>query len=130
MRWILGALLLVIALNAFGGGYYGLSGAPGVPTAWLEGSPFESYFIPSLILFTVVGGAFLIAGVAVLANLRWRRMAVAVAVAIAAGWLVTQVAIIGYVSWMQPATAIAALVAAVLAARQRPHGTVRALVAR
>src|SRR4051812_27480018 len=49
-RWILGSLLLLVALNAFGGGYYGMAGAPNVPTEWLEGSPFTSYFLPSLIL--------------------------------------------------------------------------------
>ena len=120
LRWILGALLLVIALNAFGGGYYGMTGAPGVPTEWLAGSPFDDYFVPSVILFVVVGGAFLLAAIAVVARAAWRRIAVAVAVAIAIGWLVVQIAIIGYVSWMQPATAIATLVVAVLAARLPP----------
>jgi hypothetical protein len=116
-RWILGSLLLVIALNAFAGGYYGLAGAEGVPKEWLEGSPFTSYFIPSLILAVVVGGAFLTAAIAVFARLPARRDAVLVAVAVAFGWLTVQIAIIGYVSWMQPATATATLIVAVLAAR-------------
>lgn len=38
IRYPLGGLLAFGALNAFGGGYYGLAGAPGVPTEWLEGS--------------------------------------------------------------------------------------------
>ena len=121
IRWILGGLLAFLALNAFGGGYYGLSGAPGVPTEWLAGSPFQSYFVPSLILFVVVGGAFLTAAIAVFANARWRRLAVAAAVVIVAAWLAVQVAIIGYVSWMQPVTAIAAAIVAVLAARLPPR---------
>jgi hypothetical protein len=116
-RWILGTLLVVIALNAFAGGYYGMAGAKGVPTEWLEGSPFESYFIPSLILAVVVGGAFLTAAIAVFMRAPWRRGVVVVAVAIAVGWLTVQIAIIGYVSWMQPATAIATLIVAALAAR-------------
>ncbi|MBL9014880.1 MAG: hypothetical protein JNL83_11925 [Myxococcales bacterium] len=127
IRWILGVLLVVIALNAFGGGYYGLSGARGVPTEWLEGSPFTSYFVPSLILFVVIGGAFLTAGVAVFANAPWRQFAVAAAVAIVAAWLTVQLAIIGYVSWMQPVTAIAAVLAAVLAARLPARAPGRAL---
>ncbi len=36
-RRALGALLVFAAVNAFGGGYYGLSGAPGVPVEWLAG---------------------------------------------------------------------------------------------
>ena len=40
VRYSLGGLLTFGALNALGGGYYGLTGAVGVPTEWLEGSPF------------------------------------------------------------------------------------------
>jgi hypothetical protein len=119
-RWLLAGLLLFIALNAFAGGYYGMTGAPNVPTEWLAGSPFDNYFVPSVILFVVVGGAFLAAAIAVVSRVAWRRIAVAVAVAIAIGWLVAQVAIIGYVSWMQPATAIATIVVAWLATRLPP----------
>ena len=35
-----GTLLDFGALNAFGGGYYGLAGAQGIPREWLRGSPF------------------------------------------------------------------------------------------
>jgi hypothetical protein len=35
------------ALNAFAGGYDGLSGVEGVPLEWLEGSLFTEYFVPS-----------------------------------------------------------------------------------
>ena len=63
IRHALGGLLAFGALNAFAGGYYGLSGAPGVPVEWLEGSPFSDYTVPSLILFIVVGGSLLIAAV-------------------------------------------------------------------
>jgi hypothetical protein len=125
-RWILGSVLLVVALNAFGGGYYGMAGAPNVPTEWLEGSPFTSYFIPSLILAVVVGGTFLTASIVVFARAAWRRAAVFAAVVVAIGWLTVQLAIIGYVSWMQPATAIATAIVAVLGARlprRRAHKT-------
>jgi hypothetical protein len=120
VRWLLGALLLLIALNAFGGGYYGMAGARDVPIEWLEGSPFDSYLVPSVLLFVVVGGAFLIAGIGVVAASIWSRTASVVAVAVAIGWLTVQVAIIGYVSWMQPATALATLATALLSWRFRP----------
>ena len=63
IRYVLGALLVFVALNAFAGGFYGMSGAEGVPVEWLSGTPFSDYFIPSLILFVVVGGSSLVAAV-------------------------------------------------------------------
>ena len=116
-RYVLTGLLAFGAVNAFGGGYYGLSGAEGVPTEWLAGSPFEDYFVPSLFLFVVIGGWLLLATIAV--AMSWGR---ARAIALAAGllllaWIAVQVAIIGYVSWMQPATVIGAVAVFSLAGR-------------
>jgi hypothetical protein len=120
IRYGLGVLLAFVALNALGGGYYGMAGAQGVPAKWLDGSPFSSYFVPSLILFVVVGGSFLVASIAVFAGWRLGRAAAVGAALIAFGWLAVQVAIIGYVSWMQPTTAAAALLVLLLASRLRP----------
>ena len=114
-RYVLGCLLAFVALNAFFGGYYGMTGAKGVPTEWLAGSPFRDYFIPGLILFVVVGGSFLVATIAVFAHLRIARLAAFSAGIIVFGWLAVQIAIIGYVSWMQPATAITGLFVLILA---------------
>jgi hypothetical protein len=108
-RYVLGGLLAFGALNAFAGGYYGMAGAEDVPKEWLEGSPFDDYFFPGLVLFVVVGGSFLAAAIAVFAELRIARNAALAAGAIVLGWLVVETAIIGYVSWMQPATTIGAL---------------------
>jgi hypothetical protein len=115
VRRTLGSLLAFGAINAFAGGYYGLSGASGVPVEWLDGSPFANYFIPSLILLIVVGGSFMTAAVAVFARFRFARPAALAAVVIVTGWLAAQIAIIGYVSWMQPTTAVAAFAIFVLA---------------
>jgi peptidoglycan/LPS O-acetylase OafA/YrhL len=123
LRYILGVLLAFGALNALGGGYYGLSGAKGVPTEWLQGGPFRDYFIPSLFLLVVVGGAFLLAAAAVFG--RWprsRRFAFGAGL-IVLGWLAVQVSIIGYVSWMQPTTAVAGIVIVTLAWRLDEPGT-------
>jgi peptidoglycan/LPS O-acetylase OafA/YrhL len=122
IRHTLGALLAFGALNAFAGGYYGLSGAEGVPKEWLMGSPFRDYFVPALVLLVVVGGAFLLAAVAVFA--RWRnsrRIALAAGVIVLC-WLAIQLAIIGFVSWMQPATAVSGVLVLALAGRLRPDG--------
>ena len=115
VRYVLGMLLAFGALNAFAGGYYGLSGAPGVPAEWLAGSPFEDYFIPSLILFVVVGGTLGFAALAVLAGFRVARRSAFIAGTTVLGWIMAQVAIIGYVSWMQPATFMGGLAVVALA---------------
>src|SRR5215212_8465440 len=114
IRYILATLLLVVAVNAFGGGYYALAGAPGVPTAWLIGSPFRNYFIPGLILFVVIGGLCSIAAIAVFRQHRLADKLSFIAVTIIFIWLTVQVIIIGYVSWMQPVTALAALLILIL----------------
>ena len=95
-RSLLIGLLVFGALNAFAGGCYGLAGAEGVPATWLAGSPFSDYFIPSVILFTVVGGSFLAAGMLVFARSRFGRVSALAAGSIVMVWLATQVAIIGY----------------------------------
>jgi hypothetical protein len=109
-RYTLGTLLAFLALNAFGGGYYGISGAEGVSLELLDGSPFSSYLIPSLILFVVVGGSALFASIALFAGSKIARTASFANVIIVFGWLSVQVAIIGYISWMQPATASLSLI--------------------
>lgn len=109
IRYTLGVLLVFLAINAFGGGYYGVTGAKDVPIEWLKGSPFHSYFIPGLFLLLVVGGSALIAAIAVFRRHRISRMAASICGVIVILWLSVQVAIIGYVSWMQPTTAFAAL---------------------
>jgi len=108
MRILLAALLAFGALNAFAGGYYGMSGAPGIPVEWLAGSPFTSYIVPGLILFVVVGGTLLNAAVAVFGRSSDGPWAAYLAGAIVLGWIAVQVAIIGFVSWLQPITALAA----------------------
>jgi len=115
IRYALGVMLAFGALNAFGGGYYGINGAVGVPLEWLEGTPFKNYFIPGLILFSVVGGSFLTASIACFANNKFCRTLSIGSVVIVFGWLTVQVIIIGYVSWMQPVTAIAGVLMLILA---------------
>lgn len=115
IRYTLGALLAFIAFNAFGGGIYGMAGAGGVPTEWLAGSPFNTYFVPGAILFLVVGGACMAAAAAVLADKPYARAASLGAAMIVTGWIATQIAIIGAVSWLQPATMLAALLVTLLA---------------
>jgi hypothetical protein len=117
MRRILGILLAFLALNAFGGGLYGMLGARGVPAEWLAGSPFRSYFLPSLFLFVVVGGVCALAGWAVLRGRSSAGILARAAAVLLLAWIAAQVAIIGYVSWLQPAVALSGCVVLLLATR-------------
>jgi hypothetical protein len=115
IRYLLGSLLAFGALNAFAGGYYGLTGAEGVPREWLEGTPFKDYFYPSLILLVVVGGSCLVAAAAVFARFRVGRFAAVAAAGVLLTWLAVELLMLGYISWMQPATAAGAFVVLILA---------------
>ena len=118
-RTLLAALLGIVALNAFGGSVYGLSGAESVPESWLEGSPFHTYFVPSLVLLVAVGGSMAVAAVLVVRGAATGRTAAMAAAAILLGWIGVQVAIIGWVSWLQPTMAVAAVAILVLASMLR-----------
>jgi energy-converting hydrogenase Eha subunit B len=112
------SLQLLVMLNAFGGGYYGLSGAPGVDPAWLDGTPFSSYFVPSLFLLSVIGGGMAVATAAWILKSRiapWLSLTMG---ATLMSWIVVQVAMIGYVSWMQPVSFVAGAAIATLAGAQ------------
>lgn len=119
-RYALGALLAFLAFNAFGGGVYGMAGAGGVPTEWLAGSPFGTYFVPGLVLFAVVGGACMAASILVFAGGHRANLVAISAAAVVSTWIATQIAVIGVVSWLQPATLAAALLVAVLAWELEP----------
>ena len=114
-RYLLGTLLGIGALSALGGGYYGLCGAKGMPLELLRGSPFHDYFVPSLVLFFIVGGSLLLASVGVLVRFSFGRPAAFWAGWVLLFWITAQISIIGCVSWLQPVTATAALGVIVLA---------------
>jgi len=96
------ALQFLVMINAFGGGYYAMSGAPAWDQAWLDGSPFHSFFVPGLVLFVVIGGGMGAAAISWLLKSRiapWLSLGMGVTLI---GWIVIQVSIIGYVSPLQP----------------------------
>ncbi len=128
-RYLLGAILIIVAINAFGGGYYGMAGAENVPVEWLQDSPFKNYFLPSLILFVIVGGVCFTAAIMVLRQDRRARPVAYAAGAILLLWIGVQVLIIGYVSWLQPAMVFSALLILLLATqitRPTKRGTISA----
>jgi ABC-type Na+ efflux pump permease subunit len=109
-RYTLSVLLLLVALHAFAGGIYGMAGAKDIPVDWLEQSPFKSYFIPSLILFVLIGTSCLAAFIAVLKHLYWAPAATLSCSIMLIIWIVVQVSVIGYVSPMQPIIAVTTII--------------------
>ncbi|HTX68032.1 MAG TPA: hypothetical protein VMH50_02665 [Thermoleophilia bacterium] len=106
---------LLVMVNAFGGGIYGMLGAPAVPASWLDGSPFHSYFVPGLFLFAVIGGGMLVATAAWVrksARAPWISLMMGAVVML---WIVVQVAIIGWTSPLQPISFVAGAAVAALA---------------
>src|SRR5947209_13150903 len=107
-RWALGALEAAVAVSAAGGAAYGLSGAPGVKTSWLDGSPFSSYVVPSIVLLVAVGGSAVLALGALLTGSRRAPALSVMAGAILVGWIAVEVIWIPF-SPLQPACLAAGL---------------------
>jgi hypothetical protein len=121
-RWLLVAVEVIVAVNAIGGAVYGLAGAKDVPRDWLEGTPFDSYVVPSLILLVGVGGGMTVAATALLMRHRRAPEAAMVAGLVLMGWIAVQVLLIGPnggLSWLQPTMFAAALLVAALGWRLR-----------
>lgn len=115
IRFLLAILLLLLSINAFYGGWYGMSGAKGVPLTWLEGSIFKDYYYPGLLLFIFVGGSSLLACFQVIKNGKYARIYTLLSVSVVFIWLLSQLAIIGYVSWMQPSIGMLDVIILILA---------------
>ena len=115
-RPLLAGMNAVMAVNAFGGAWYALAGAPDVPRQWLRGTPFRTYAVPGAILGAVVGGSQVVAGVLLARGSCHGRTASLAASGILLAWITTQLAMIGYVSPLQPAVLAWAVMALTLAA--------------
>jgi hypothetical protein len=112
----------VVAVNAVGGAVWGLAGAKNVPREWLDGTPFHSYVIPSVILFVAVGGGMTTAALALVVRHRLAPEVSIAAALVLVVWITAQVLIIvpnGGFSWLQPTMFAAGLFMAGLGWRLR-----------
>jgi hypothetical protein len=94
-----GILLAFLLLNGFGaiaGGIGVMRDALPFPNVWLQGTPFQSYFLPGLILFLAVGGSHLAAAYAILQRHLLAKSAAAFARFVLTGWMIGELALIGY----------------------------------
>jgi hypothetical protein len=102
-RLVLAALEGSTGIAALGGLGYALAGAPAVPTAWLDRTPFRDYRVPGLVLGGVVGGTMLTASASVVRRDPHARALSTVAGLTLTAWIAAQVGMIGPRSWLQPA---------------------------
>lgn len=97
---VLMVLLVLQGLSGLAGGF-GLVADPsgaslGIPIAWLEGSPFQDYLVPGIVLLSVLGLGPLVVLYGLSTGRRWARTG---SLAIAGGliiWITVEIAIIGY----------------------------------
>jgi len=87
----------------------------GIPVDMLEGSPFRSYFIPSLILFTVIGLGHTFSGWAALKNSNYQGYISSVFSWALMIWIVAQCLIMEVVEFLHVLYFLIGLIGAVLA---------------
>lgn len=94
-RWLAVASSGFVALTAIGGGLELVAGWPRAqPLGWLDGTPFDSYLVPGLLLGGLVGGTSAVAaGMAATRSGSWPRC-LAVAGAVLTGWTAVEVAML------------------------------------
>lgn len=121
-RWLLAALCFFVAFTAIGGGATLVIAPDGhlleMPASYLAHSPFETFLIPGLLLFAVIGVGSLVAGALVVKDSR-----IANHVAFGAGaallvWIVSEMGLLRSFHWLQVAYFTAATVIMIEAYRR------------
>jgi hypothetical protein len=94
------ALEMLLSIGALGGGLVLMIAPRGeimpLPLSALAGSPFDTYFVPGLILFGVLGLGPLIAAALALRGHRLAPLAAIGTGATLLAWLAVEIAIVGY----------------------------------
>ncbi|KAA3628487.1 MAG: hypothetical protein DWQ02_19260 [Bacteroidetes bacterium] len=102
----LAILHLFVAIGAIPAGY-ALFTKPdgsslGMPTEWLEGSPFPDFFIPGLFLFIILGLGNLLTAMPIFKQHKLSGIAGLSMGGILVIWIIIQVVIVGLASFLQP----------------------------
>ncbi len=118
-RFLMG-LHLFVGVGALGGGLAGMLDPEeplGIPVDLLEQSPFENYFIPSLILFTVIGLGHVFSALAAVYFPRHQGYISSVFSWALVIWIVVQVVIMRTAAFLHVLYFLIGLVGAILALR-------------
>lgn len=112
------ALTSFSALAAIGGGVGLLVSGLGIPKSQLEGTPFDSFLVPGLLLAIVVGGSLATAAVSLLQRVRWQGRVAMVSGGIMLGWIAVESLMIHDGRPLQIAVAVMSLLILLLGWRQ------------
>jgi len=90
-----------VGLTAVGGGIALATGSEGdrFPPEYLEGTPFDSYVVPGLLLSGVVGGGATIAAIATLCSEKAGGITSVLAGAIMMAWITGEILLLNQPSW-------------------------------
>lgn len=96
IRITLAVIEAAVGLGAIGGGLAILTGAfdQWFSLTWLQGTPFNDYTIPGLVLLVVVGGGMLLGATTQFIQREWAVLLSAALGLILLGWEIVEVAII------------------------------------
>jgi hypothetical protein len=88
-------LLLIVAINAIIAGYLFITDPSGsalkIPVSWLRYSPFHTFLVPGIILFTVNGLFNLIAAAAAIFRLKNYPALIVLQGILLSGWIAVQI---------------------------------------
>ena len=105
LAYFLGAIQAFIGLTAIAGGFK-LASNPGgtldVPIEWLSNSPFTNYFIPALVLLTVIGFGNAVAGIVTFLRKRYAGSIAAVLGTFLILYMMIEIWFIGLRNFLQP----------------------------
>jgi hypothetical protein len=100
--WLLIGLELVVGANAVYGGIGLMVYGMGMPTEWLDGTPFDSWLLPGVFLLLIVAVPMLAAAVTELTRAPVARLCSLAAGIMQIGWIVVQVAVLQRYFFLQP----------------------------
>lgn len=95
------SLHTLVGFSAVAGGLSLINNPRMMPVEWLDGTFFDNYFLPGVILFGVVGLSSVIAGLSMILKISGRYMASLMASLILIFWLTAEIAIIGEIHFLQ-----------------------------
>jgi len=105
MRAVRPGLLASLGFQGLSGvaGGLGLVGDPtgaalGLPLGWLEGSPFDDYFLPGLFLLVGLGAVPLVVLFGVWSGRRWGPPAALGVGIVLVAWILIEIAVVGFQS--------------------------------
>jgi hypothetical protein len=114
-RWMLIGTETVIGANAVYGGVGLIRDGLGMPSEWLEPTPFGSWVLPGVFLLAVIAAPMFAAAVLESVQSRWAYAGSMFAAACQLGWIIAQVVIIQRYFFLQPVLFGAGLLVGALA---------------